>query len=495
MTKQIYQGELELRIYAAGNTTSSPDATVPFDHVRSAQFARNAGPSRDSGVVEIYDQEAAYRDDLDIGLNSRVELWARLVGESSMSRRFTGLVKRAEPTVETNLRRVLRLELEDWVCGILGDRTIADAFDDMPVAGSPTAIIDTIVGNEAPEIDISALSNTTNDERSAQFNHTNLLEAVKEAADLVGAVIGSDGLKLLVKYRSEFTSTMTLGVDDVVLPVSLPVSKDDYANRVIIRGGRGARASVGQTAQDGYVLATDAAFLSQELSPKYPSVPRVDLWTRTTGTNESLTVRIQPGDGGQPVAPDDRTADIGRATVPATDLADGDWTTFRVGADDVPDPCWMIVESSQSNGQEVGYQDTSGDGTYQPDESLTYQLFESYPISAEATNQYEIGRRNRVDRKVPANDIDTVTAAKDLATTLLQTARVATREGDFEADSPRAHNLTPLDAINIGLPYLDADGTHVVTRVKHEFEANQLTTEFDTTNLGSIAANITGTPT
>jgi|GEM_PF-3642497 len=494
MTRKIYQGELELRIFSPGNTTTSPDVTVPYDKVRSAQFTTNAGPSRDSGAVEIYDQEATYRDDLDIDLNSRVELWARLVDEPSMSRRFTGLVKRSVPTVERNLRQILRLELEDWVCGILGDRTVADAFDRMPVAGSSTAIIDTIVGNEAPEIDLSALSGTVNDERSAQFNDTNLLEAVKEAADLVGAAIGSDGLKLLVRYRSDFTPTLTLGVEDVVLPVSLPVSKDDYANRVIVRGGRGARASVGQTTQNDYVLATESAFLTQELSPKYPSIPRVDVWTRTTGSDESLTVRIQPDDSGSPVAPDDRTADIGRATVPGGELTDGGWTTFRVGADEVPATAWMIVESSQSQGQEVGYNDTSGDGTYQNDEDITYQLFESYPISAQATNQYEIGLRGRVDRRVQGNDIDTVAAAKDLATTLQQTAQNPTRQGDFEADSVRAHNLQPLDAIKIGVPYLDASGTHVVTRVEHEFEENLLTTEFDTTNLGAIAANITDIP-
>lgn len=473
MTRQVQ--DAELRVFHPGNNsdslTSSGDFTVPAEDIASAETKQSVLIDRGKCTIEIRDDDSAsYVDKFRVG--DRAALFIDFGAGFEWVFTAHVLTWTAE-LVDVNDVRITIEQANDFLASLLARRTASNAFEgrqvveDTPQSGSSSAIVNVLLADGAPEIDVA---DDTDKTRTLDFQVDNrdLFEAVNELADRVGAIWGSERDTLVWKDQSGLSADLQLSNSDVRLPIERSRDGVKLANKIIVEDGTGYQTSLGNTTQSSYVTVTNVSRESFVFTPETDELKRLDVWTRTTGSGDNVVVRIQRDDGsGNPIAPGDRTRDLGRDAVAAADLDSDGFTRFFPDATGYSDQVAVIVESDGGTGQDIGT-DGNGNITYQPYVAFTLDVFVEEPDS--------IDQYRRADLTINPRYTQTEDSARELGNSKLR-RRIEPDTGiTLTANSTEAHTLAPTDVFDYNFSRLNIDGTWVVTRREVEYDGTQATT-------------------
>lgn len=462
--------DARLDVYLPGNTSSDPvqaDVQITNDLEYLDTDAR-LQDLVDTGSIRIWNPAATYTDQVRSG--ARLRFFVQEEGAASLEHKWTGMVRPLTYEEAPVSDGWMGLSVDDYVFGILDTRIVVNSFEDTQISGTSGSILNTILANNAPELDTSLIE-TVAQTTTVVWNGKTLLEAVKELADQADAAVWGDDDQLGFAPISGLTPSWTLAASDRG-PMTVTENDDRLVNELRVVGGEGVAEADTQTTQSAYSTVTDTTRLTYQINTRKSEVPRVEVWTNpaSTGSGESVIVRLQADDGaGVPVDVADRQSDIARRELSASFLASNDYTTFLLPDHRLPDPNpHIIIESDGATGQEIGV-DGVGD--------LTFKAYFAYPLDTVAEDEASIdkyGRRERPDRN---NALKKRRQVIDYGNAVLRHSKEVEREAAFTADSSRAHALMPGDVITFDDSQVNAVGDFIVTSVRRVYDGSNLETE------------------
>lgn len=493
MSRTVVNASIE--VYKPNNSSSTPDFTVPKEDIEAIQMRQRLQALKDTGKFKLSNEHGRYADAFGYGSNygvayggsrpittgDKIVVKTQLEGESSLSHRWTALAH--PPTFKSGPGpRSLEFEASDFVWQILSDRIYFNSFENTPISGSSGAILETALTDKAPEIGQSQIQ-SVNESTDYFADGTDLFTLVEELAIQGDATVSNDGVDLVFRPISDILAKFELkrGRGGDIGTYEVSGSDDNLANWVRVNGGTQPSVGDSQTTQDSYTTVTESSRLTHQISTRKSEVDQIELWTRTTGSGEDLTIRLQKDSGGTPIAPNDRESDIARKTLSAEFLANGDYTTFLIPTHTLPEPSpWMIVESSGSTGQDVGTNSATG--------NPTYKAYFPFPVDVRTSNQQSINEYRRREARVKNEQLDTRTSAQKTAQSYLRHRSEPRQTLSADARSVRAHNLNPGEAVEVNFPRDRAKGTFLVTEVSDTYSAdtNRLETTLEFQEAGSL---------
>jgi hypothetical protein len=196
MTRTVI--DADILVFEPGNTNttrSGADEVIEQGDIRKVDYTEKIQEKKDTATIEVQNNNAKYSSN--VGVGDRLLFRTQMVGESSKTDEWTGLLRKPSFSLPGPEQNIMTLKCDDFVFGILSNRQVTDAFEDVQIAGASRAIIDTIIANEASEIGRSQISSIT-DTRSVEFQRTNLLEAINRMLKHTQMVSRIDGKDLVI---------------------------------------------------------------------------------------------------------------------------------------------------------------------------------------------------------------------------------------------------------------------------------------------------------
>lgn len=464
MTRQIIDAELE--VFKPDNQSDDPDTTIPRGDLDKVSINSRIQDLIDTGRITIDNDDGQYTGAVTSG--DRLRWWTRLEGEDSLTHRWTGLVRPVTYDQTGPSTGSMELRVDDFVFGVLDIRTVVDAFDGDPISGEHDAALNRILRVNAPEIDQSQIDPITT-EVDITWNGKSLLEAVKELADRANAVAAMDDTSLVFERIRDVSADWGLTSADKGLH-SVEENDDNLANEVRVMGGTGVQVDAEQTTHDATETVTEASRLTTQLRTRKSEVTQIEVWTGATNSTENVAVRLQADDGGAPKDPSSRESDIARKSLSGEFLADDDWTTFKLPDHKLPDrDPWLLIESEGSDGQPIGVDASSGDPAF--------RAYYPYPLDTILDDQTSIEEYRRRETTTRKDTLDSRRQTIQVAKSQIRHSKDPERTIQFPAESVRAHNLQPGDAIYVDEPDERFVGTAIVVEKRDSFNGVQLTTD------------------
>lgn len=515
----------ELRVFHVGNDSeqkADADLIIPGDDLTnrdqtSIDITRRIQDWKDSGTMAIKSDttvdgktlKEAWSSDEEVDAleaitsGDRVEFWVSFVeingeeaggyGEGGFGeggygggfavhsdRRWTAYAHSPELTADGPGPITIVFDATDFVFEVLSSRRVTDAFEDEDISGSDDAIIETVLADEAPEIDRSKIEDVgTKTDR--EFGGRDVKEMCVDLAETADALMASEGTSLIFKPYDDISVKHSLDWDDVEGTVTLTKDDQDLVNDWRVDGGTGVEKDEVQETVDGYTTVTESNRIEYELDPEKNRLSRIDVWTKTTGSEEDVSVRIQApnsaGDG--PRDPGDTTKDIVGDRSSHEFLADDGWRErFRVKNEPLPDNPWLIIESGGEDGQDIGV-NSDGDPairTYYP-----------YPINVQVSDQDSIDQYRLREDQLSKKIISTFDMARDVGDAKLRHSKDPEYIISCRAQTLRAHLLEPGEVVDLDLDPLATGNYLVVERGEtYDAETNRLETELTLQDLDTF---------
>lgn len=369
------------------------------------------------------------------------------------------------------------VEAADFVFAVLGSRLVYDSFEDRQVAGTADSIVNTVVADEAPEIDLDGVA-TVDQALDTFADGTNLLEFLVEIARESDSILAADGESLIFKPMSDVTPEFELRTEHFGTGETR-ATDDGLRNDIRVDGGTDYDLDEAQTTQDAYQTVTESNRLTYQLTTRKAQLDRVEVWTRPTGSEEAVTVRLQKDSGGAPVAPDDTQSDLVNKQLAHHFLADGDFTTFLLGEHTLPEPApWLIIESGGTDGQDIGIDSATGNPTFRSH----YQ----FPVAVKVNEPDSVRQFRRREDAIQKENISTMGAARSIGDAALAHDSRPERELSVDAQSPRAHRLRPGEVVATEFPRLTVDGEYIVTERSDTYAGSTLETDLTLQEVASF---------
>lgn len=448
------------------------------DDIEFVELSERAGDLKDTAKVEIHNPNAKYTDTDAFAIlqhGDRIEFQTRVdrnlrafgtgsfgtgVFQPDLRIRWTGIIRNFDVTAEGRHIYSLEFEAEDYVYAIMSLRRVTNAWTEEQIltgSGSGQGIINTILENECPEIDLSELPSLP-DTTTISLGDKNVLESVVELANRAGLIMWADSTTLRLEKPDDIATSFEMDATDYTL-WSFSSNDDQLYNRIRVEGGRSHEPDpvAQQTQQDAWETVTKASRHQHQVTARKGEVDRIELWTdpSRTGSEEDYIVRLQKDDGGAPVAPEDTKSDIARKKLSHHFTSKSGWTTFILPQHKLPDPNpWVIIESSGETGQDIGIRGS--------DSTLSYITHYPYNIrtrrdSVSSQNKYRLREQTISD-----SSFEDLPAARDAGDATLHRHEEPDAEFEFEADSQRLHDAAPGDIVRLSMDQVDAAGRFVV---------------------------------
>lgn len=480
MSRTVADAELEVT-----DPSGSAVTTVPVEDLLSVEIDEQAQDAKDTGSIEIANHDQAYNGASRITSGDKLVFRVRLEGESSLSDRWTAIARSPRDHLRGADLQTLEIPAEDFPFCILDWRTIYNTFDGAPIAGSADAILDTILANEAPEIgtgQIASVAQTTD----AQINGRTALDVVREElAPIADALCYNDGEDLVFEPLGDVSAKRILTPSDFRGRITVTGDDDELANLVRVDGGTDHASDDEQPNQSSYTRVTDSSRITRQIQTRKSEVARVLVHVRTDGTSsDGIVVRLQADRGGSPVDVTDQQSDIARKTLAKDFLASDGMTTFILPAHDLApkENPWLIVEADGPDGHDIGV-DSNGVPRYRAEYP--------YPLLARLPRQASQNEYRRRDHRIKDESIDTERGVRDTALSYGRHHDRPELSLEGEADSLRAHQLRPGDAVDMNGwtgRVSHVSGTWIVTGRESDFGAdrNRLTTTLTLTDASSL---------
>jgi hypothetical protein len=271
-----------------------------------------------------------------------------------LSTRVTGLIRNTTDTLSGADRATLSLNISDFVFSVLQFRRSTNAFDGTDVG----QIIDTLVADDAPEIDRSGIDTSTGVTTDYSLNGRTLFDALtRDLAPLLpdGALLAHDGTRLIFRRFPDVSVKHDLTPTDLTAPYQFTFSDQRIQNSIRVDGGQGFDVEDKQTTQSSTTTVTDTTRITQQLSVRKSELARIEVYTqKDPNSQDNLRVRLQASENGAPVEIGNLQSDIANKQLAPEFLDDDGFTTFRLPSHTFApntDPI-LIVEASGATGHE-----------------------------------------------------------------------------------------------------------------------------------------------
>lgn len=405
-------------------------------------------------------------------------------GGSAGSVEWTALVRQYEITGEGVDNYTLDIEAEDFAAGIMGMRNVHATFEDRQISGS-NGILNEILGEECPEVDTSQLpdlSATTTIYLRGQTVLPVAAELARRADKLLttkssGAEFGI--VDLIDPPSTDPQFTVQRGSD--VGTFSMQANDDNLVNNLRVEGGEGrdVEEQSQQTTVNGYETVSESARATYQIQTRKPSLERIAIWTRPTGSNEDYEIRLQKDDGGAPIAIDDEKSDIVSHQLDYRFVSDDDFTEFILPDHTLPEPFpWLIIQTNGSTGQDIGIDTGSGNPGVIPEYP--------YNIVLDRVSRESIERYRRRDGKLSNDAIGSFEAAREGGDTSLAQSDDINRTVKLEAYTDRMHALQTGEVVALDHPPAEAVGDYVVMEKEDTYTLGRLDTSLTLREVATI---------
>lgn len=491
----------EVLIFDPDNDSrNNEDLRIPESNIASVSTTSRLNRRKDTAEFEIINDKGQYTENSDINIRSgqRIEFeiitpndfqawgdsaWGK-GGWGGKNHRWTGAIRDVEYTYDGPHVSTITLTAEDFVFGIMSKRLVFDTWSDRQVAGTSTSILNEAVRHEAPEINRTSIEDF-NTSTWISADGTNLLDfAIKLAQRTDNVAMFSDRRRLHFKHRDQISTEFTIQPSDVGF-FSVKEDDSDVANVVRVDGGVEKGIDDEQLTQDGYLTATDSGSIQFQVATRKAQIEELDLWTKKTGSEESVTIRIQKDDAGSPVAPGDNTSDIVSESIEHGDLTDDGFTTFNLGDHTLPEPNpWVIVQTDGGSGQDIGVNTQGTSGT--SDDVPTYKVWYAYTITVRKSDATSVNKYRKREARIKNDSIRSSEEARAVAQEKLNHDAVPTKEFTAPAESLRSHLLSVGDVVDLDFPREKATGNYIVSQLETSYDGIQIETEITAEEVQSI---------
>lgn len=485
-----------LRVHLA-STGAGYDFEVDGENVESVQVSRRINRRKDEGTIVINNDDGQFsQGGRQIQTGDRVDVFiapqqAPLTWSEEFSgwgyggwggyfRAWSAFVKSPTYTREGPTMSSLSLEGTDYVFGILSNRIVFDAYESRQIAGAEDAILESVVGREAPEIDLSQVGEVAQT-TSIVADGTNLLEFVIKLARRAGCVLWGYRDRLVFTPLEDLSPKFTVDPSSDIGNPEHTYDGGSLRNVVRVDGGtdHATADEMQQTVQDGYTTVTESNRAMFQVTSRKSQLERVELWTDTTGSEESISIRIQKNDGGAPVEPDNTDSDVDSKQLSYEFLADDGFTSFLMNDETLPSPDpWVLVETDGPEGQRIGVDTSTG--------TPAYIAHYPFPVSTQVRDGDSIEDHTRIEKRVKKNNLNSLDAARDLAQQHLDHDKAPESEASAEALSRRAHNLEPGEIVTFDMARERLVGDYIVRESEDTFEGNTYHTTLKTQDVESL---------
>lgn len=479
MTRRI--ADAELRIFAP--ETSSPKEVIRGDDLESASLQERGQGEIDQGSFSIPNHAGEY-DPADITSGDRLEFYLKLAGETGLKQYWTATAKPPSLTLDGGTRRQIELGARDFVAAVLSWRRAYRDFEDSQISGSQDSIVETLLRDNAPEIDRSQIAEINQETDIFANGRTVRTILVEDVAPVGDAIISQDGTALVFEPLPEITTKHPVTPEDFRGSIEISGSDSDLATLVRVNGGTAHEVDDEQLTQSATERVTETSRKTVQIQTRKSEVDRVQVWVdRDTSSQDDLVARLQSDRGGSPVEPDNRESDIVTKTLSPEFLADGDLTTFIFPTHTLApgENPFLIVEASGSTGHLVG---VDGSGT------LTFQAEYPYPVLTNARDKAAADEYRRRDHRIQDDRLDSFPAVRDSARSYLRQNNSPARTISVTAESLRAHRLQPGEVVSVNpadWPQIPTSGPFVVVQRSTSLSPDaRLATELELQEAGSI---------
>jgi len=376
---------------------------------------------------------------------------------------------------------------EDFVYGVLGDRTHSAAYIDRKISGTEDAILNRALRLKAPEVDrfyIEDVDVSTDYKPQSEF----LIDILKEMIRRGDAYAHAERGALI--FRKPTDVSPKLHIDRASGHWYSPkytTDDDELVNDVIAFGGTSPKLET-KAGKSAEATVTETNRLTTELATRKSSLHAIDVWVDPDYVNsgEDVVIRLQHpnADGTAPVAPDDTQSDIVNESLD-TENDEIDPKTFNrvvLPDHDIPEAHpWLIVQSSGTEGVRVGEASDGGPA---------FEAFFPFPVSAPHDDPESVSKYGRVEDTIEDNALMTATDAHDAARGAVRHSSEPTGALQFEARSAECHELELGDTFTVADPMLGigADGgeTFLIVEKAEEYNGIELTTTFTAHRLAGL---------
>lgn len=469
-----------IEVFKPGNDSEdNPDFTIPEEDIASVSFSERLGQQKDEGTVEVHNHDGDYSPSLsdnELRSGDRLQFWITSEhgvenwGDESWgdgvwggeSDEWTAWIRdrkfvRHSPSIST-----IELTCEDFVFGVMSKRRVYNHFEDTQASGTSDSVLETVLDNEATEIGQDKIEAITENVNINSDGKT-LLDVIIDLAGRADAYMYSRKTDLAWKSIGGINTDRELQGDDISAFENTDTDSG-MVNRVRVDGGRSRGIDDEQLTQTAYTTVTADSRLEFQIETRKIALERLELWTKTTGSEEDITVRIQKsneaGDG--PIAPDDTTSDIDSRTLSHEFLSSDDFTTFIFGKDhELPEPDpWIIVETDGDTGQDIGV-DGSGDPAY--------KAWYAYNITVRKTSQSSRRKYRLREERIKEKGAQSLEEALEIANAKLDHDSVPESKVKTEPESDYAKFLRLGDAVSMSFDRENVSGDYVVAERDLEY--------------------------
>ncbi len=469
-----------VEVYKPSNSSGNPDLTVHPPDLMSVEIEREIQRASGTAKVSINNIGGDYAEEITAG--DRLEfvgVGGGTAGESTFygdgtygngayggrfgnRHRWTGMAGQPRYRFRGVGQRSVTIGAQPYVFAVMGSlgRKVDNAFRGQQV----DKIAKTILKDEADELDRSGIESFPNTSVDIEFDGTPLLKAMAALADEADAVLTGRGTTVYMRAKNDIPTLWSATADDFGT-WDVDVVDDELWNQIRVEGGTSNELGDEQPTQSSYQTVTDGNPISTQLDLTKSRIDEVHVWTRTTGSEETLTVAIQEDVGGSPTAINDQTKDLVNRPLSFEFLSDDDFTTFLLKRTDLPDAQpWLILRSDGSTGIDIG---VDGSGT------PAFKAFYPFDIVTRKSDLESINEYRRREHRIQRDNVSSSLAAAQLADRTLR--RHEDPRGQFEADaqSRRAHDLDPGTAIELDFSKETAVGTFLVTGRTDKFAPSE----------------------
>lgn len=483
----IYDARIEVD---RSDTGPGIDFEIPGDLIEQVTYKRRLNRRKDEGTIVLNNDNGQFstgghtvtlgdRMDMYVSHGESIEEWGdHEWGTGGWGgERYVWSAYVRDPTYIRHHANSssLSIDCSDYVFEVLSNRQVFNAFEERKIAGSPSAILETVMREEAPDLNVDAddIQATT----SIMASGTNLLEFVVKLARRADSVLWGSKNNLFFRKLDNISKNFDVNPEyDIGVPEH-SLDGSSVKNVIRVAGGVDTAIDDEQLNQSGYVTVTESNRATFQVATRKSQLAEVELWTRKTGTKESINIRVQKDGGGAPVAPGDTSSDIDNQQLSHHFIADDGFTTFILNEHTLPEPNpWIIVETDGPDGQDIGV-----DANNTP----AYKAHYPFPVSVRTRNDESIQDYSRREAYWQQDNLTSIDAARDLAREGIDTYSDPTKEATAPAASRRAHELTPGDIVGFDLPRERLVGDYMVTETDETYDGNLV---FSTLTFQEIAS-------
>lgn len=466
----------------------TPDFTIPGEDIQSAEISERVDEVMDEGQFSIWNHDGAYTSGTELQSGDRIEFRAPMGqqvpygngwygggvygGTAPVS--WTGRVVTTEDTRETYSRGTVDIEAVDYVSQILSQRTITNSYLGEDVG----SIIRDICRRKAPEVDASNIPDL-GVSTDIKYSARGCFDAILKLAARADATVIPSGMELHINPISQLPESVDIGPEDYYTPVSSSTN-NDIKNTIRINSGEN-RALEAQQEDIGpnYKKITESTRITKQLPARKSQIHSVELYIdrlrkdgETSSTEEpgdSLRVRLQSSENGEPIAINDSDSDIASTSWGYDNLPDGGWKAFFFDEHTLADrDPWLIVETDGSTGHNVA-RSSSGE--------LAFRSFYPHPLNFEVQSTESIRQYGPREKRIERDTLKTLTATRDVAMAELARRAWPSKTVEFQVLSSRGHFLAPGDKTNISVPNSDLSGEYIITDVTRTWDSESVTME------------------